>query len=437
MSEQTSPVPLLDLAPKLDRVLHLWNPLDYLRIVSWTFFFPQALTWYVATFGIATFSLSRNAGLFYRLADFIRKPTLQRSLFLQVLILVVGLPFLVAGVLSLLGARVNWTIVVSYTALNTALTLLYSLPWMLIAIPRVVIAGVVLAVLQSLMFCLVIVAGEPVAVPDTFLLFSIVIFMGTIVIYELYDTMHKRVRVGIAQTAAFSAQVFGLTGAIGVIATGLSEGLYAGLIALGLVISTGLLIAAYFTRFPGFLLTIFFATISSKGYYRWSRLTWLPIPGLQRRLTSWLQQHPYRGLVNVNEFLIFTRQFIPVVGAVNDWLASCPREVLLVVAELMTQATVDWEVVRFCSASLPKTLRDEFRDLSLLNPKRKNRDKTFGFRYDTPARAACAGFWGLHEVEMETAVRGFAVVRDLPGGEALHRSAEALQASGWWRRWSS
>ena len=44
-------VPKLDLAPKLKRPLSLWTPLDYLRLLYWVFYFPQALRWYVNTFG--------------------------------------------------------------------------------------------------------------------------------------------------------------------------------------------------------------------------------------------------------------------------------------------------------------------------------------------------------------------------------------------------
>jgi hypothetical protein len=48
---QHRPVPRLDLAPKLKRPLSLWNPLDYLRLLYWVLFFPQALRWYLDTFG--------------------------------------------------------------------------------------------------------------------------------------------------------------------------------------------------------------------------------------------------------------------------------------------------------------------------------------------------------------------------------------------------
>jgi hypothetical protein len=46
----SEPVPRLDLAPRLRRRLQPWNPLDYVRLLYWIFFFPQALRWYEQTF---------------------------------------------------------------------------------------------------------------------------------------------------------------------------------------------------------------------------------------------------------------------------------------------------------------------------------------------------------------------------------------------------
>ena len=45
MSDRNTDVPRLDLAPKLKKPLSLSNPLDYLRLLYWVFFFPQALRW--------------------------------------------------------------------------------------------------------------------------------------------------------------------------------------------------------------------------------------------------------------------------------------------------------------------------------------------------------------------------------------------------------
>ncbi|WP_237745557.1 MULTISPECIES: hypothetical protein [Planktothrix] len=50
MSSTQKPIPRLDLAPKLNRPLSLFNPLDYLRLLYWVFFFPQAIEWYLETF---------------------------------------------------------------------------------------------------------------------------------------------------------------------------------------------------------------------------------------------------------------------------------------------------------------------------------------------------------------------------------------------------
>ena len=41
-----SPLPY---APRRNRPLSLWNPLDYLVLLYWVFYFPQALRWYVKT----------------------------------------------------------------------------------------------------------------------------------------------------------------------------------------------------------------------------------------------------------------------------------------------------------------------------------------------------------------------------------------------------
>jgi hypothetical protein len=45
------PTNVTGLAPRLKRELRLWDPFDYLRLFYWIFFFPQALRWYINTFG--------------------------------------------------------------------------------------------------------------------------------------------------------------------------------------------------------------------------------------------------------------------------------------------------------------------------------------------------------------------------------------------------
>ena len=53
-------VPKLDLAPKRKKPLSLWNPLDYVLLLYWAFFFPQAIRWYVETFGKLEYQKTRS-----------------------------------------------------------------------------------------------------------------------------------------------------------------------------------------------------------------------------------------------------------------------------------------------------------------------------------------------------------------------------------------
>ncbi|MFK0732787.1 MAG: hypothetical protein ACFKPT_14360 [Gloeotrichia echinulata GP01] len=75
------PVPRLNLAPKLRRPLSLWNIKDYLRLLCWVFFFPQALRWYVDNFGGG--NISEKAMNWGKGWELLRQNPIQRQLLLQ------------------------------------------------------------------------------------------------------------------------------------------------------------------------------------------------------------------------------------------------------------------------------------------------------------------------------------------------------------------
>lgn len=85
MSSTQKPIPRLDLAPKLNRPLSLFNPLDYLRLLYWVFFFPQAIWWYLETF---------------------KK---EKTLWIQGLLLAVLTPSLICFILQEFGFSVKWS----------------------------------------------------------------------------------------------------------------------------------------------------------------------------------------------------------------------------------------------------------------------------------------------------------------------------------------
>ncbi len=100
------PVPRLNLAPKLKRPLSLWNPLDYLRLLYWVFYFPQALRWYVDTFGggyIPAREMNWGKGW-----EILQRNSIQRQLFLQSLILTVVTPLALCLLLQQIGVSVDW-----------------------------------------------------------------------------------------------------------------------------------------------------------------------------------------------------------------------------------------------------------------------------------------------------------------------------------------
>ena len=83
----------------------------------------------------------------------------------------------------------------------------------------------------------------------------------------------------------------------------------------------------------------------------------------------------------------------------------------------------------FQSARLQDGLWREFWDGLFIIPRRWRPQGTVALRYDTPVRAACAGFWHLHDLAPRQATTAFAAVRSLPYGEELHANAQALTAA--------
>ncbi|MBD2199252.1 MULTISPECIES: ATP-binding protein [Calothrix] len=101
----------------------------------------------------------------------------------------------------------------------------------------------------------------------------------------------------------------------------------------------------------------------------------------------------------------------------------------------MAEAPFDWYLVGFASASLDEQLKSTaiygfFPFLLFLRSWRERLQTRLltDTRLDTPARAAAAGFWYLHEKEPVKATEAFAVVRSLLYGEEMYTLAQTLAA---------
>ncbi len=160
------------------------------------------------------------------------------------------------------------------------------------------------------------------------------------------------------------------------------------------------------------------------------RMTVIPIPGLRARLERWLMHDWSVGVHNVNQILAYSLQFIPAVAAVNRAMARLPAAQIIPAAAELARDPFDWDLVRLGAVPLRRALWRKAIDGFFFLPRRIQQRWMDHFslipELDTPAKAACAGFWHLAQKDAAQAAQAFAVVRDLPGGEACYRLARAL-----------
>jgi hypothetical protein len=127
------------------------------------------------------------------------------------------------------------------------------------------------------------------------------------------------------------------------------------------------------------------------------RVTLIPVPYLSSNLRYWLLYDWEEGLINTKQIFTYTLQFIPVISTLNQVLSEIPLDQVIYRVAQLAEPPYNWELLRCVSVPL----------------------FSISFRKDTPARAAAAGFWFLHEKMLRSAVEAFAVVRSLPYGEEL------------------
>jgi hypothetical protein len=152
-------------------------------------------------------------------------------------------------------------------------------------------------------------------------------------------------------------------------------------------------------RPANWLFSLPLARTSSNNNLVWQlpRVTLLPIPYLSSQLKDWLRHDWDKGIRNTKQIFTYTLQFIPVINALNQVLSEIPLDQVIYRVAQLAEPPYNWELLRCLSVPL----------------------FSISFRRDTPARAAAAGFWFLHEKMLRSAVEAFAVVRSLPYGEEL------------------
>lgn len=439
MSQQP-PVPRLDLAPKLERPLSLWNPLDYLRLLYWVFFFPQALRWYVDRFGGEY--IPKEEMTWQKMWEWLRQNPIQGQLLIQGLVLAVVIPVTLGLILQILNVPVNWFTVVLYVALGV-------LAGMAGGAVRGVAAGLALGVTLGVMLSVVggVVRGVAYGVSvgmsfswtksvATGVAFDVAKGVATGVVGGVVLVVMVGIAGGVAGYVFIFVALFVMSGLVGSVVGGVVGGVVHGVafdvaavasyVMLG--VAAGVAVLRPDTWLIGSILNL---RIIQNDSCLLPRITSLPLPNLDIRLQNWLQQNWEIGLHNSNQLLAYTLQFIPVIRAVNQVLSTTPSEQIICYTSQLAENPFDWKLVRFASVSLNEYLKSEAVTaffIFLLPLRQRLEDSLLlDTRLDTPARAAAAGFWYLHEQEPEKAKEAFAVVRSLLYGEEMYILAQSLE----------
>jgi hypothetical protein len=380
---QSQPVPKLDLAPKLRRPLSLWNPLDYLRLLYWMFYFPQAIRWYVDVFAEDETDC-RDARTWAAKLRWLRNNPIQVRLIQQLTFLRV-LPFVVIPLSIILDGG---------ESIKT---------WL---------PSTILLIVSTAMLNVVLMLSFGIA--DTIGGLTSNSHLVSNVFVNLASRLAGSVTVGV-----FFAIIIGVPISLGFGATtGVGSGVAIGaLLSLTVSVFELDILGWFFGLHPG-------TRKFRRQQWLFLRKTPLPLLFLTKQLTICLQQDWQSGLEVVDQLVRYTSQLIPVIRAINFVLLRTPPERLISHTALLAQSPYDWNLVRYASASLGNALKAEFlENLCSFCPRPIKRKMLGGIntdlRLDSSPHAVAAGFWHLYYGQTEQSIEAFQVVENLPHGKEM------------------
>ncbi|MBD1859465.1 MULTISPECIES: AAA family ATPase [Leptolyngbya] len=418
----SQPVPKLDLAPKLRRPLSLWNPLDYVRLLYWVFYFPQALRWYVNEFAWRETAFDDIKSWHEKLQWVFNNPV-QAKLYLQGLILQIATPFLICYLLEVAGLSVSWFRVALGTTLGAALgaTLASN-------ITSGVASGIASGIASSIPSGVALGISLGIALAS-YTAFSVLIISAFGVASGVALGVAFGVTSDIPSDAASDTAFSMVVSASFFVAIGISVGVISGRVVGAVVIAAfGVLMVAAFgvaILRPENWLWGLHPGIRRFQQQQWllPRITLLPIPSVEQRIFAWMQQDWEAGLKIANELLTYTLQFTIVIQAVNSVLAKTPPNSAISQVASLSDLIRNQEIVKYASVSLNTAIKAECIDTLLILPKIIKQifpeKVNTNFRFNSPTRAAAAGFWFLYQEDAKIAIEAFQVVEDLPHGKEM------------------
>lgn len=393
-------VPHLDLTPKLNRPLSFWQPLDYLRLLYWVFYFPQALRWYVDTYGGGDIPFKpRN---FRSVLTTLLENRVHRQLFFQSVLLSVAVPAIAAWLLALTPIQNDWN------------TMVYGVAYGLFFVLLTILFLFLSTAIGSIVMIALSIAGS-VGLEITYGYSDILSSAGTSFIFGLAAGISIGMVTGLSLASQGGVKTYGLAGtAVGAvlalvvgIVSSLDPVLRANTISIRVVsFFIGWLLA--YLRVDVYILGILLGIFSPDLSYAVIPTTRLALPGTTRSIQKWLSRDLAAAVDNINELARYTLQSPSIIQAVNLHLRQLPDDQVVYFVGELAKSPFDWELVRLVSAT--------FSPFPWKAP----------LRTENPVRAAAAGFWLLHDGAPAAASQAFAVVRDYLYGEEMHALATGL-----------
>jgi hypothetical protein len=429
--------PIHDLSPKLKRPLSLWNPLDYFLLLYWVFYFPQAIRWYIETF-CETETDSDQLSWLDRWS-WIKDSFYVKQLVIMTIFLLSIIPLLFCFFMRSIGIQVYWlgsmvSIVIGLIAVATmciandmAMGIAIGVAIGVVLSSTVGVAGDMANNISNVVFqdgAESILSSVIVGIA-----YGTAIGLVVSVAMAIVSRMNFNVKISICSRTLLWLDII-FVGLTVVIVKLLGLHRIESFLIIGDLSKIVLPLGRMFANITAFFLALNIVILRLDNLFFVSpRITLLRIPRISRLLSTSLETNWQGGLINANQFLKYSQQFLAVDDALNKVLDHTQPNLLIERMSTLADLICDWDVLFYISASLKRDLSDG--DSSL--------------RFDTSVQIAAAGFWYLQEeatekqwianginlsngISLSASVQAFAKLRHIEHGEEMYQLAFILHA---------
>ena len=443
MTEETSisQVPLLDLAPKLKRPLSLWNPLDYLLLLYWVFYFPQAIRWYVETFCEPLPESNRLT--WEQRWELIQNNPRKRQLALMGLCLGTFAPILFCFISEYLGAEFDWNTVLVSISCGSFFSLTVGF-WFDFS------GGVVTSVSIPIIFSIVSCVWRSIAWWIWKLIWNLVWhFEWHNLVSELVYRLTEGVTFGLG-FGIMSSIALGIfrdkTKVVKLLSSYLSLLIILVLVWMGIynksVFSVLVSLISFFLLLLISLLALLRLDNMWFTFKRIPRITPLISSKLSHNLCNWLENDWNQGIVNANQILKYSSQLLTVDFALNNVLDTTKSENLLERTAILYDFIWEEDIPTYTYCSLKNEIVSNLvKGIFWLPYKSRliNRFNSY-YKFNTPSHIVSVAFMCLIEASraankqqwdqctdfLSKSINFFDVLRHIKYGEEMYQLAYTI-----------